>query len=124
MMRSFHKSDYLSLCRWYERHGIQAPEASSLSKFGYIVPEVAAGFLYRTDSDVCLIEGVITNPTACRRERLGAVKLIASGLTEAASALGFKRVFAMTQKRSLGRVGLAQGFSHLGGFEFYSKEIG
>jgi hypothetical protein len=64
-----------------------------LPAVGFIVPDTAAGFLYRTDSAIAWIEWIVANPAAPKLQRSEALNLIISSLTEAARTMGFKAIF-------------------------------
>lgn len=60
--------DYPLLTKWFEGHGEPAPQEKALSSFG-VVEEHAMGFLYTTDSSICWLENLVTNPFAPKKKR-------------------------------------------------------
>jgi hypothetical protein len=80
MMRPFVASDLQEVNAWCAAHGRDPLPAERLPPTGAIVPGVACGFLYRTDSAVALLEAFITNPAATLRRRSAAVDEITLAL--------------------------------------------
>jgi len=62
---------------------------------GFIVPGVAAGFVYETDSDLAALDGWVTNPEAPWATRKEALTLLEGRAVEFARELGFKRIVAL-----------------------------
>lgn len=83
-MRSFEPADSTEVGGWYRARGLRAPLAAMYPGTGMIEPGVAAGFLYRTDGALNLIEGVVTNPAASKRAAVRAVGAIVEALVTAA----------------------------------------
>ena len=79
-MRPFIASDLGMVNEWCLAHGREAVPLNRLPGMGLIVPGVACGFLYRTDSTLALLEGFVTNPGASLRSRSAALDAITEGL--------------------------------------------
>lgn len=60
------ESDYVMIQKWWEEHHSYAPDLDHLGKNGRIIEcdglPVCAGFLYNTDSSICIFEFVISDP--------------------------------------------------------------
>ena len=84
---------------------------------------MAAGFLYITDSTMGLLEGFVTNPDAPQPERSEALEKILHGLMEEASLLGVKTLVGLCGTETIVKLGLRNGFRHLGQYEMVSKEV-
>jgi hypothetical protein len=100
-MRTFSDSDLEQVNRWEQAQGLKPSELSSLSGNGWIEPGVAAGWLYSTDSDFCLLDGVVSNPEAAADERHMALDRIQQMAGIWAKALGFKHLVALCTVDSL-----------------------
>lgn len=86
--------DIASLKSWWEeRSGIEFnPEV--LSSFGYIVPDVAALYLYPImGSQVCWVGWPISNPKSSKEDRDKALDLLFDIIHKEAKDLGFKYVW-------------------------------
>jgi hypothetical protein len=94
-MRAFVQSDLAEVNGWRLAHGLAGVALDQLPAAGQIEPDVAAGFLYATDSSIALLDGYITNPAAGLRERSRAVDEITSSLLRAAKAGGARSVVAV-----------------------------
>lgn len=61
------EKDYAMIQKWWEGHHSLAPKLDHLGKNGKIIDYVnipiCAGFLYNTDSSICIFEFVICDPT-------------------------------------------------------------
>lgn len=65
--------DYDTIKEWWNDHGNISPGPEHFSKTGLMVEvkgqQICAGFLYNTDSKICLLEFVICNPKAPKESR-------------------------------------------------------
>ena len=57
---------------------------------GFIVEGVLAAWLYKTDSGLCYMENVISNPATTHAERDEAIALVAASLEVEAKRCGFR----------------------------------
>ena len=66
-------TDYDMLTKWWNAHGSKPPKPEHLSSTGIIEEvndkPVAAGFVYKTDSKICVFEFVVCDPKAEKEER-------------------------------------------------------
>lgn len=125
-MRQFKKWDRADLAEmnsWYRLRGEPELTEDALPTVGYIEPSVGAGFLFTTDSGVCLMENFITNPRASSEDRSAAIEGIVSRLLLAAKNLNFKHIVAITQSGSIAARARQHGFVSLGEYELLSKEV-
>ncbi len=81
--------------RWYEYHGEELP-LEALPPTGFIIPWKAAGFLYRTDSCMAFIEGLVASTALSREERSQALDAIVLAIIHEARRLGFKSLLGYT----------------------------
>lgn len=122
-MRLFHLPDYEVISEWYRDRGLPAPAESSLPTVGYIVPGTAAGFLTTTDSDICFLDGYISNPKSDHVERDYALDEITDQLLAVASEMGFKNVLVLTRNPSIEERARYWGFSLIGVHKLMHREI-
>lgn len=122
-MRTFHQTDFEMVKKWYEDREMKCPPMSSFPELGFIIPEVAAGFIAQTDSTVCLLEGYITNPTSSKQERDLALDEITDSLLEAAKELGYQHVLAFTSNTAIEERARAWGFGYGGQYSLMHKEL-
>ena len=68
---------------------------------GYIVEDVAAGFVMQTDAGIAFLENYISNPDARPRDVAKAVDQISEALMGFAKDAGFEYIGALTVLRSI-----------------------
>ncbi|MFP2911257.1 hypothetical protein ACLESD_40780 [Pyxidicoccus sp. 3LFB2] len=92
---------------------LMTPE--SLPQTGFIIPGKAAGFMYRTDSTVALIENLVAAPGMSREERTDYIDAIVLAIAEEATRLGFKILVGYTQLDAVVKRAERLGFIYIGG---------
>lgn len=107
--RLFSQGDYEEIKRWYLGHGETPPDEGWLPRHGRIVPEVAAGFLYTTDSKIGFLDAFIGNPGARAREVKQAIEEILIALAEDAKQAGLTVVFGNTKHASIAEIAKTLG---------------
>lgn len=121
-MRPFRDTDLREIEGWYSRRGLVPPPQSCFPATGYIMPEVAAMFLWSTDSCICLLDGAITNPAAPIVRRASALKAITQALIAQATRGGFTQILGYCHARSTARLVRQHGFRKVGVHELYVRE--
>jgi hypothetical protein len=122
-LRAYADKDLAEINRWYEAHGEKPTTRNSLSNIGRIEDGVAAGFLYQTDSCVCLLEGFVTNPLASSEDRGKALFQITIQLMAEAKDMGFTTIIAMTKDLNIMERALMHNFKEVGLYHLFSREI-
>jgi hypothetical protein len=123
-MRRFTFKDMDALNRWYSARQLPMVPWRALPELGFIVDDVAAGFLYRTDApELAFLDGFVTNPAAPLRARRHAVQELVEELCNAAYVHGVGCVAGMTEHRSLARLVQRHGFRPIGLYEMLRKEL-
>lgn len=92
-------------------------------KIGFVVDNIAAGFIYQTDSVLCFIDGYVSNPDSNRLDRKAAFDLITNNLLIIAKEFGFKSVLAYTQHPAIKERCEKYDFNLKGRYDLYVKEI-
>lgn len=93
--------DYATLKRWWEAHDWKPLPRDCLPSIGSIAGGICAGFLYRTDSKLALIEYIISDPSSSKKDRKEAVRLVIEDLTDKATDLGYIAIYTSTTSPSL-----------------------
>lgn len=98
MSRKFDfNKDYGTISTWWERHGSHTPKKEHLSKTGIIVEidstPICAGFLYNTDSKICVFEFVVSNPDADKQDRKLALELLIKKIKNKAIKRGYSLIY-------------------------------
>lgn len=93
MMRHYKPSDYPMLCEWWNAQNFPPPPGSILPASGYICKEMAAAFLYLTNSPIAWVEWVVADPKAEKKNRNIAIDAIIAFVCEQAKKAGAKTIF-------------------------------
>src|SRR5258705_9376147 len=92
---------YLTFASWYAPRVATVVGPEFLPKVGFVVPGVAMGFLYQTDSAVAHIEGLVANPKVSGEDRLRAIDEVVHAIIGEARKLGFKVLQGTTSLRAV-----------------------
>jgi hypothetical protein len=82
---------------WWSDHGADVYPEGWDPPTGYWVPGVLAAFLYRTDSKVALIDGVVSNKASTAEQRRQAMFLVGGAIAARAKSEGFKWLRGLTR---------------------------
>ena len=104
-------SDYETLKEWWAFWRFPAPSFYSLPQedkenfCGVIAykddKEIASGFLYKTNSTLCWVEYIVTNPMTSAEERSEGVQKVLNSLSELAIEFGYVAVFSSLKNENL-----------------------
>jgi hypothetical protein len=122
-MRLFENGDMDAINAWYAAHKQPPARRDLLPETGFIVPGVAAGFLFRTDSRLAFVHNVVTNPDASLRARFVAVRDIVRACQELARALGVAGLVTWTNAPSIVRLACQNGGRVAGDVTLITQEI-
>jgi len=100
-IKPYNRLDYWELCSWWAGHGWMAPDQDMLPEHGFIINNICAGFLYKTDSKIAWLEFIISNPRSEKLERNKALDLLIEQLYSRAKELGFKAIFTSATHKGL-----------------------
>lgn len=96
----------------------------TLPQTGFIIPGKAAGFLYRTDSSLAMIETLVAAPGLSKEERSEAVDLVVAAISEESARLGFQVLVGYTQLDAVVKRAERHGFIYVdGGFHVIAKRL-
>lgn len=106
--RFLEEEDYNELLGWWKWFRFPAPAREFLpdnATCGIMVSKgemnICAGFLYSTNSKLCWIEFIVSNPQYKDKNRKGAIELLIKGLAELAKKNGFKAIFSSIKDENL-----------------------
>lgn len=117
-MREFiTKRDLPELNKWLAAHEMPELWADDIPPVGFIVDDVACGFLCNTDCSTCFIEGFVSNPLAPMRARNSAIWDIAYAVLNVAKESGYKRCLLLSNNSAI----LSRG--KILGFEFFDTKV-
>lgn len=123
LVRRILELDFDEIEKWFRAREMPVPERSLFPKIGFIVDNIAAGFIYFTDSSVAIIDCYISNPKSDKRNRDEALRAITGALITTAK---FHKVKLLKCDTSLDAVKIraeASGFKRIGAFDSFTMEI-
>lgn len=98
VVRAFKLSeDYVMMESWWNAHGSFPPKTEHLPSTGIVIEAgskpVCAGFLYRTDSKICVFEFVVSDPLANKQIRDSALTQLIRSAKEWAKNESFSLIY-------------------------------
>lgn len=116
--------DYDILTTWWNAHGSRPPRPEHLSNTGIIVEvggnPVCAGFLYNTDSKICVFEFVVSDPEASKKDRSSALPALIEEIKLIARSRGYTLIYTsiaikayIKRLKAAGFIEVNQNQSHL-----------
>jgi len=121
--RRYTELDYMEMCKWWEKRGLPAPSKEYLPKIGYLVEDMAAGFLYQTDGNIGLLDMYITNSEQEPNQRVDSLRAITTSLLGYAKQIGIKAIKFDTKFDVIKILATENGFIYTGEHSSYFKEI-
>lgn len=103
--------DMIEINEWMNLRNIES--RITPSTLGIIEPGIAAAFLYITDSNLALIDHMVSNPNSDPKARDQALDAIVSELVTIAQNLGFDIVYGITNNEAVIDRGIGHGFIRL-----------
>jgi hypothetical protein len=103
--RAFADEDHGMICNWWVGHGWPVLPLSSLPTNGIIVEKngvpLVCGFVYQTDSDLALIEWIVSDPKSSPVDRVRALDELIDSLSELAKAGGARLALTFVRNERL-----------------------
>lgn len=115
--------DYNQLEEWGNNRDVSPPQLELLPTTGFIVDDVACGFLYLTNSAVGFLEAFMANPKADKNNRSEALNSITLKLIELAEVNQCKVLKCDTKIDAIVNRAKSFGFTELVGFKTFVKEL-
>lgn len=109
-LRRYHGSDYPTIKSWYEERGKPVPARKTLSDMGYIADGRVAGWLYFTNSNIALIECIISDPNTVPSSRRASLRKLVGFLIDTALMLGYTNIVGLSSHPSIEKVAKEFGF--------------
>lgn len=104
LIRKITDKDLNEIMGWFHSRNIKiTPEY--LPQTGFIVPGIAAGFIYRTDANFCIFESFIGNPKRPYTERQEALRHIVPIMIQEARDMGYKEAFGFATSKTMIQIG-------------------
>jgi hypothetical protein len=123
MVRQYVPHDYELLEKLFKSWNLPAPPKSLLPHIGYMVDDVACGFIYFTDSKIAIIDNFITNKQSNKEERDAALDEITNALMGSAKTAGCKLVKCDSDIDSIKKRAVKMGFTTIGVFTAFARVV-
>lgn len=113
--RYFESNNYEQLVEWWSFWRFTPPSITNLPKTGVIVNndgiDVASGFLYLTNSDMCWIEFIVSNPNVKdKKVRENCINECINQLCHIAKEMGYRVAYTSLKNENLQKKYLSCGF--------------
>lgn len=123
LVREFETKDYQTLCKWWKDWEKPIIPFESLPKNGLIISDVAALFLYKTDSNIALVENLITNKFYIGKDRDFLVNLLCEEIFTKARSLGFQHIFSSSENQFVVKRLIKHKYKILDNFKLFYKGL-
>ena len=118
-----HEDHIARLDKWLTLHRLRVPDKRLFSDCGYVVDNIAIGFLFKTNSKQAYIDHVAADPTAKKEARDAALNKLFEHLENIARREGFLMITALAQLPSMKRRFECHGFQTYGEYCLYYKVL-
>lgn len=122
-VRRYKPSDYKDINSWYLKRKMPSMPESILPKTGFIVDGIGAGFLYKTDGGIAILENFISNPESSHEERVEVLDMVTEALVLEAIKSGYYLGIAFSKHPTVAKNCLKHNFKLFGTFELFAKEL-
>lgn len=123
LVRKVQPVDLAQIKHWSKLRGHDLQCDSIFPPTGFIVDEIAAGFLYLTDAAVAVIDCYVSNPASDKERRDAALDAITNALLDVAKTKKIKLVKCETQIEAIKSRAIKHGFFLVGPHDIFMKRI-
>jgi hypothetical protein len=122
-MRTVEKSDHETLQKWCSMRDMPPLNEELIPDTGFIVDDVAAGFLICMNNNMGMIDFYISNPYSDKKERDKVLDEITLELILTAKDVGMKQLICTTQNEAIKKRAMFHGFQFEGEFSAFKMEL-
>lgn len=94
MIRQYEPTDYEMVMSWLDARGMRRVHPNVFSTLGFIIPDVAVVWLYATNSDMCNLENLYSNPKAENKNQQ--INYLLDTAIKAARSMNYKFIQSVT----------------------------
>lgn len=116
-------ADLDQINRWYIGHGQGPISTDGLPPTGFVVDDVAAGFMYKTDGKLGILEFWVSNPSATSDERHRAFTAIGDQFLKEAIRSGITRIWCLSAASDIIDRSKDWEFKPVGHFELLVRKV-
>ncbi len=121
--RPFLTADLPQINAWYIGHGQGPVSTEGLPPTGFIVDDVGAGFMYKTDAKLGILEFWVSNPKATSDERHRAFTAVGNELLKDAIKSGIARIWCLSSQPDIVERAKEWEFKPIGAFELLARKV-
>lgn len=89
--------DFPVIVHWYRQRKLTPPDPRALSDIGFIADGRAAGWLYLTNSNIAMIEGIISDPSSTPSLRGESLDKLIGFMIDFSLQLGYTQILGITK---------------------------
>lgn len=112
-LRRVTSKDFPVIVHWYRQRQLTPPDPRALSDVGFIADGRVAGWLYLTNSNIALIDGVVSDPKSTPSLRRESLNKLIGCLIDFAVHLGYTQILGVTKHPGIESLGKKYGFKRL-----------
>jgi len=112
-IRQFKKSDMKTIALWYRKRNEVVPDPRALSNTGFIADERVAAWVYFTNSNIAMIEGVISDPESVKSLRRQSLNKLMGFCIDFCLAAGYTQIIGISKHPSIKYLAKSYGFKVL-----------
>lgn len=105
--------DFPLIVHWYRQRKLTPPDPRALSDVGFIADGRVAGWLYLTNSNMAMIEGIISDPNSSASLRRESLDKLIGFLLDFALELGYTQIIGVSKHMRIEGLGKKFGFKTL-----------
>ncbi len=109
----FQKQHWGLVSEWYRLRDLPMPKRTMHPAMGFIVDGRVAGWLYLTDSDIAMIEGVVADPLSVPSLRRQSTDKLIGYLIDTAMMLGYSTILGISKHSRMLDLTKRYGFKEL-----------
>lgn len=118
------EKDLHTIHEWCRAYNIIPYHADTLSSSGYIISDICAGWLYKTNSKVCYMENFIANKNKTKAERNEALDMLFTELINEAKKDGYKFMLTTSKMQNMIKKGTEKfGFVKLDDLSMFVRSL-
>ena len=122
-MRAITQADFQILNHWCSLRDLPPLDQDVLPDTGFIVDEIAAGFLIAMNNNMGILDFYVSNPHSDKKERDVALDEITKELIATAKDVGMKRLICTTKNDAISKRAMFHGFEYMGQFASFRLEL-
>ena len=123
IVEKFNFNFYLEMSGWYMKRNLKPIPMDNIPNIGFIIKDICAGFLYKADGKMGLIENYISNPMALSSDRNEGLNRITEELIKEAKLHDIKYIIGTTKEDSIVKRSESFGWKDIGKYNVIFMEL-